>query len=109
MATARLEQWQSLKVLVPMVLGTNRGTWWADPEFGSDLWLIRQEGKVDQATAGKVKREIERALAWFVSDGLVSETTVTTWQAGKNRIDYLVVMTKPDGGEETVEGVWYGL
>lgn len=35
--------------------GTDKRRWWANPDFGSELWLLRQAGKVDGTTAGKVR------------------------------------------------------
>jgi hypothetical protein len=42
-----------------MSIGTDKGTWFADPGFGSDLWLLKKEGKADGQTAGKLER-VER-------------------------------------------------
>jgi hypothetical protein len=49
----RIEQWVSIEELALMSIGTDKGTWWADPDFGSELWLLKKEGKVDGQTAGK--------------------------------------------------------
>jgi phage gp46-like protein len=48
----RLEQWASIEELARMSIGTDKGAWWADPGFGSELWLLKKEGKVDGRKAG---------------------------------------------------------
>ncbi len=109
MATALLENYQSIELLVEMSIGTDRGHWWADPEFGSDLWKIRRYGKVGPRTAGEVKRAIEDALAWLKADGLADSIEVETAQAGKTAIAYSVLVIRPDGSSAIVKDVWNGL
>ncbi len=109
MATALLEDFASIPVLVEMTLGTDRGRWWADPDFGSDLWILRQSGKTGPELEKDVQREVIRSLSWLKADGLAKEITCETEVAGKNRINYRVMVTKPDGGDEFVTGVWNGL
>jgi phage gp46-like protein len=50
--TVHIEQWNDIRVLVLMSIGTDKGTWWADPNFGSELWLLRKTGKVDGGNPG---------------------------------------------------------
>jgi len=109
-ATVALEQWRSITLLAAMTLGTDQGTWWGDPEFGSRLWVLRQSGKVDEAMVQAVKAEVVRALGWMKDGGLISvDPAVEAWQNGRNRIDYRVRMTRPTGVVDVMEGVWYGL
>lgn len=109
MATALLEDFQSIKLLVEMSIGTDRGLWWADPDFGSDLWKIRRFGKVGPETAGKVKQAIEESLAWIKTDGLADSIEVETEQVGKTMIAYSVLVTQPDGNSAFVKDAWNGL
>ncbi len=109
MATARIDASSSIELLVEMCIGTDRGSWWADPEFGSDLWLIRQYGKVGPGTAAQVKRAIEAALAWLVADGLAQAITVVAEQVGRTAIAWTVVVTKPGGRTALVKDVWNGI
>lgn len=109
MATALLEEFQSIELLVQMSIGTDRGLWWADPEFGSDLWKIRRYGKVGPQTVGEVKRAIEDALKWIKSDGLADSIDVEAVQAGRTMIAYSVSITRPDGSTASVKDVWNGL
>jgi phage gp46-like protein len=49
-----------------MSVGTDKGAWWADPSFGSELWLLKKEEKADGQTPGRLEqmiRESPRRLA----------------------------------------------
>jgi len=105
MATALLEKYAELEQIVGMTLGTDRGKWWADTEFGSDLWLIRARGQVDEATDLDVFRRVcEEALTWMATDGLVDEISVAPERKDKNTISYVVTLLLPDGKTLYVEG-----
>jgi phage gp46-like protein len=109
MAPARIEQWADIRELVLMSIGTNRGTWWADPTFGSDLWLLRQTGKLDGQTAGTLRQLILQATQWLVRDGLVQGITCQAERSGKNEITYTVTVIRPHGTSEVIQEVWYAL
>ena len=104
--TARIERWASVRELVLMSIGTDRGTWHADPAFGSDLWLLRREGKVDGRTAGTLARMVRESLGWLVSDGIAGAVECAAERNGKNRIDFLVTITRPDGSREFIREAW---
>jgi phage gp46-like protein len=89
-----------------MSIGTDKGTWWADPDFGSELWLLKKEGKVDGRTAGTLERMLRESLQWLVKDGLAATVDCATERTGKDRIDYRVTVTRPDGSPETIKEVW---
>ena len=55
MDAANIEDWTDIRQLILMCVGTDKGRWWANSDFGSGLWLLRQAGKVDGTTAGKVR------------------------------------------------------
>ena len=105
----KLENWTDIKELVAMSIGTDKGRWWADASFGSELWLLRQEGKVDGTTAGKVRTAILESLAWLKQDGLVKDIQCTAERRGKNEIDYALTVTKSDGGTIFIKDVWHGV
>jgi len=105
----RLENWTDIKELVAMSIGTDKGRWWADASFGSELWILRQEGKVDGSTAGKVRSMILESLAWLKQDGLVKDIRCTAERRGKNKVDYALTVTKSDGGTIFIKDVWYGV
>jgi len=104
--SARIEQWASIEKLARMSLGTDKGTWHADPEFGSELWLLRQSGKADGQTAGTVERMVREALQWLIADGLARSVECRAERNGRNRIDYLVAITRPDGSQLLIEEAW---
>jgi hypothetical protein len=39
--SVRIEHGTALPELIRMSIGTDKGVWFADPSFGSDLWLLR--------------------------------------------------------------------
>jgi phage gp46-like protein len=102
----RIEQWTSIGELVRMSIGTDKGTWFADPAFGSELWLLKKEGKVDDQTTGKLERMVRESLQWLVSDSLALAVDCAAERNGKSRIDYLVTVTRPDGSPVIVKEVW---
>ncbi len=108
MEPVRLEDWSSIQTLVEMSIGTDRGTWWADPEFGSDLWKFRQSGKLVPEMVEDVRREILRCTAWIVADGLASKIECATEQAGRTRINWVTTVTRPEGSPVQIAGVWDG-
>jgi phage gp46-like protein len=101
-----VENWNGISELVRMSIGTDKGTWPADPDFGSELWLLKKTGKVDGRTAGTLERMIRESLQWLVSDGLASTVDCAAERNGKNRIDYRVTVTKPDGSPVIIKEAW---
>lgn len=109
MTTGKIENWSDIRELVLMSIGTDKGRWWAYPEFGSELWQLRQTGKVDDSTALTVRRMILDSLQWLVDDGLAEKIECTAERAGKNRINYRVIVTRADGKDIKVEDCWNGI
>ena len=106
MEAARIESWADIRELSLMCIGTDRGTWWADPDFGSELWMLRQEGKVDGRTAGRVQQMILDCLEWMKRDGIASDIQCRTEQSGKNEITYSVTVFRPNGDTVMVKDTW---
>jgi len=104
-----IEQWADIRELVRMSIGTDKGTWWADPDFGSELWLLKKTGKVDARTAGILERMIRESLQWLVAGGLAGTVDCVAERNGKNRIDYRVTATRPDGSPVIIQEVWSGV
>jgi len=104
--SARIENWQDIKELALMSIGTNKGTWWAYPNFGSELWLLKQTGKVNGQTAGTLRRMILEATAWLIADGLAKKIDCTAERTGKNQISYNMVIFRPDGNKVFIKEVW---
>ncbi|QQO10315.1 phage GP46 family protein [Breznakiella homolactica] len=108
-STVKLEQWTDIRELVLMCIGTDKGTWWGDPTFGSELWKLRQTGKVDGKTTGMVQQMILDCLWWLKEDGLAAEISCEAFQAGKDTIAYSLQVSRPDGTSLTIKDVWNGI
>ena len=106
MEAVRVENWADIRELVLMCIGTDKGTWWADPSFGSDLWKLRQEGKVDNRTSGRVQQMIEDCLMWMKNDGLAASIECQAERVGKNKIAYSITVIKPNGNKVMVKDTW---
>ena len=102
----RIEQWTDIGELILMCVGTDKGSWWADPYFGSELWALRQEGKVNNQTAGRAQRMILECLMWMKDDGLAADIECRAERAGKNAIAYSVTVTRPNGEPVIIKDVW---
>jgi phage gp46-like protein len=107
--TAKIENWNGIRELVCMSIGTDKGAWWADPGFGSELWLLKKEGKTDGQTAGTFRRMLEDCLRWLAEEGLASQIFCEAESAGKNAIAYRVTVTRPEGDSFSVKEVWSAL
>ena len=101
-----VEQWSDIRELALMSIGTNKGSWWADPGFGSELWLLKKTGKVDGETAGTLERMVREALRWLVDESLVSTVECAARRNGANRIDYLVTINRPAGAPVIIQEAW---
>ena len=102
----RIENWNDIRELVFMCIGTDKETWWADPSFGSELWKLRQEGKVNSRTVGRVQQMILECLAWMKNDGLAAGIDCQAEQAGKNEIAYFVTVVRPNGESVLIKDTW---
>ncbi len=107
--TIKIENWTDIEELVAMSIGTNKGQYWADKSFGSELWILKQTGKVDDSTAGKVRSMILDSLAWLQADGIAKEIKCESERIGKNQIRYIVTVYRPSGDTVTVKDVWNGI
>mgnify|MGYP000079538753 CR=1 FL=1 len=67
-------------------------------ERGSRLWTHR-DGKLDNKTIRLIQLDTERALAWWLADGIARSLTVTVERSGGDRVNIRVVATRPDGSE----------
>ena len=94
MTIGKIENWQDIRELVLMSIGTDK---------------LRQTGKVDGNTAGTVRQMVLDSLQWLIDDGLAKKIECTAERADKNRINYRVIVTKPDGKDIKVEDSWNGI
>jgi len=104
--TIRIEQWNDIRELALMSIGTDKGTWWADPSFGSELWLLRKNGKVDGQTAGTLRRMVLESLQWIILNSLAAKIECSAERTGKNEISYSVAIFHPDGNNTLITEVW---
>jgi phage gp46-like protein len=109
METVRIENWNDVRELVLMSIGTDKGSWWADPSFGSELWILRQTGKVDNRTAGTFQRMLRECLQWLKDGGITGDVLCTAERSGKNEIAYSVTVPRPGRQPLTVKDVWNAL
>jgi phage gp46-like protein len=109
MDTVRIEHWTDVRELVLMSIGTDKGSWWADPAFGCELWKLRQAGKVDNRTAGTVQQMIQDCVQWLKDDGLAGDLTCAAERSGKNEIAYTVTVLRPDTKPLIIKDLWHAL
>lgn len=109
MTLGKLENWHDIRELVLMSIGTDKGRWWADKDFGSELWKLRLSGKITPNTVGTFRQFVLDAVQWLVDDGLASKIECTAEQQGRNTIAYCVTVTRPDGKTVEIEETWNGI
>jgi phage gp46-like protein len=105
----KIENWTGISELVQMSVGTDKGSWWADPDFGSEIWKLRQAGKVDSRTAGTFQQYLRESLKWLKDGGLVEDILCSAEQSGKNEIAYTVTALRPDTEPLIIKDVWNAL
>ena len=59
-----------------------------------------------EETQNEVKRIITDSLEWIVEDGLAKDIEVDTEIENKSRLNYSVLVRKPDNNTEIIKGVW---
>jgi phage gp46-like protein len=109
MNTVRIENWADVRELARMSIGTDKGSWWADPAFGSELWKLKQTGKVDNRTAGTFRQMLDECLKWLKDDGIAGGIACGAERLGKNEIAYSVTVSRPDNDPLIIKDVWNAL
>ena len=104
--TARIENWNGIYELAQMSIGTDKGSWWADPDFGSEIYFLKKSGKVDGKTAGTFKRMLQECLSWLIADGLAKSINCIVERTGKNEISYSVEIINPNKDNVLIKDVW---
>ncbi|MDR1286755.1 MAG: phage GP46 family protein [Treponema sp.] len=105
----RIENWAGIQELVQMSIGTDKGSWWADPGFGSEIWKLRQEGKVDNRTAGTFQQFLQDCLAWLEDEGIAGDVICSAERSGKNEIAYAVTVLRPGTEPLIIKDTWNAL
>lgn len=109
MTFGKIENWLDIRELVLMSIGTDKGRWWADKNFGSELWKLRLAGKITPDTAENMRQMILDSVQWIVDDGLASRIECAVEQQGRDRIAYCVTVVRPDGSAMRMKEVWNGV
>ena len=83
-----------------------RRGWWADPAFGSKLWLLKRAALTSD-TVQSAKRYAAEALAWMVDEGLASELSVDAERTDEG-IDLTVRVGRGDAPDLilTFDALW---
>jgi phage gp46-like protein len=105
----RIENWADIRELALMSIGTDKGAWWADPDFGSELWMLKRSGKTTGETAGTLRRMILEATAWLVAGGLAEKIDCAAERTGRNEITYTVTVYRGNGDNTLITEVWNAL
>nr|WP_318717154.1 phage GP46 family protein [uncultured Treponema sp.] len=109
MTIGRLENWQDIRELVLMSVGTDKGRWWADKDFGSEIWKLRQTGKITPTTVGTFRQMVLDSVQWLIDDGLAESIDCEAEQQGRNTIAYCVTVHRLDGDTIEVKEAWNGI
>lgn len=80
------------------------GGWWADPTFGSKLWVMLKYGKLTKDTPEQCRQYILAALKRGQDIGIFGEVEVTVEVSGtpKSALMATIKIHKPNGSVETV-------
>ena len=109
MTLGKLENWKDIRELVLMSIGTDKGRWWADKEFGSEIWKLRLTGKITPTTVGTFRQMVLDSVQWLIDDGLASGIEGEAEQQGRNTIAYRVTVKRPDNNTIEIEESWNGI
>ncbi len=91
--------------IAQICIGSDKGRWWGNPEFGSRLWIL-EKGKINEETPRLVKEALLDAVGWMQAEGLIEAVAVKVDRPEKRRINWQVILTLPDGKETKIKGGW---
>lgn len=84
-----------------MPAGKRRG-WWADPTYGSLLWIYSQGGRLAGATTDAVRAALADALQPLVDDGTAQSVATEAERTDVSEIRAAATVTENDGSEVRV-------
>lgn len=88
--------------------GDRRG-WWGDTgediPLGSRLWLLARS-VLSRAVARKAEFYAEEALAWLVSDGILSAVSATSQILWPDRLYLTILLIRPDNSRQEYKFTW---
>lgn len=73
--------------------GMGRQGWFADPDFGSRLWLLYR-AKLNTETLARAKAYVLEALRWLVTEGVLSKVDAEVTRTARG-MDLEVVTQRP--------------
>lgn len=79
-------------------LRTRRGSWWGDPDAGSDLYLVTDRG-LSQDSVVFAKNAVRTALQRFVDLGLAKDVAVEAQADARGRLTLQSTITDIQAGE----------
>ncbi len=88
-------------------IGTDKGKWWADLEFGTILWQLKKE-KVTAETPRKVEETLTEAVGWMVPAEMITSFEVIV-EVLKNRVNWKVSLILPDKTPADITGGYNGV
>lgn len=94
LVAASLFTWRRALDDDPIADGESRQGWWADPTFGSRLYLLL-ERELTPEVLTTARRYAAEALEWLVGAGIVSTITVEVMQAGKHDLAFNIAFARP--------------
>ncbi|MEY0256327.1 phage GP46 family protein [Morganella morganii] len=87
----------------------HRRGWWADTGtdgfIGSRLWLLRRQ-KLTTKVARKAEDYAREALAWMITDGVVSDIQIRTQIVWPQRLNMVICYHRSDSGAEDLRFYW---
>ena len=109
MSSLAIEDYMNITQLVDIAVLTDKGKWWADPDFGSDLWLLEQRGKIDSETLAHAKDAILASLEPLKVAALISAGSCECTALNKQEIAYQLTITRPSGVSLVIDRIYDGV
>jgi phage gp46-like protein len=87
----------------------DRRGWWADPQLGSRLWLLRRAKRTEE-TRRLAEQYSAEALQWLIDDGVVGSFNITfEWDdagSGTSMLAGRIVAHRNDGTSVPIQFSW---
>lgn len=100
--TLSLFTWRRSLDADPVPVGASREGWFADADFGSRLYLLQRAKLTNQALVD-ARQYAEEALAWMVTEGILTRVTaLATRRADGRGIELEIATTSPRGNDAAV-------
>lgn len=100
-----IKKTDDIKTLALMSIHTDKGMWWGNDNFGSEIYTLLG-GKLTKETLATFKAMVEECLAWIVADGIASEINVEAKLKDRNTVEYKIIVARPNEKDEIINEVW---